>query len=100
MANPNAKGRGKPQHECIADIRGSLKRALRMMADDGRPLSTVWLEMFEQDPFRAMQLAIAAQPKQIDATVTASAEEWLERMYDAAQQQSNRAETQVSGELH
>jgi hypothetical protein len=37
---------------------------MKIMEEDGRPLSTIWVEMFTEDPFKAMKLAIDAQPKQ------------------------------------
>lgn len=64
----------KARADLMPEIRGGIKRAFKAMADNGRPISTIWIEMFEQDPFNAMRLAIAAHPKEmqvdIEQTVT------------------------------
>lgn len=52
----------------MPEIRGGLKRALVAMADSGRPLSTIWMELFDNEPAKAIQLAIAAHPKEMDIT--------------------------------
>lgn len=86
------------------EIRGALKRAIKIMEADGRPLSTIWLEMFQEDPFKAMGLAIQLQPKEIEATVEhVTPEQWLEIMADAADaRESEGAEStdSVSGPVH
>ena len=49
----------------MPDIRGGLKRAFKSMEEDGRPLSTIWLELFRDDPVNAMRLAISCHPKEM-----------------------------------
>jgi hypothetical protein len=39
------------------------------MEQDGRPLSTIWLEMFAEKPLEAMKLAIATLPKEVNLEV-------------------------------
>ena len=51
------------------EIRGGLKRALALLEEKGKPISTIWIELFEDDPATAMRLAISTLPKEIDATV-------------------------------
>lgn len=61
--------RPKGSHDVMPKIRGGLKRALKMMAEEDRPISTIWKEMFEDDPFKAMHLAIQAMPKNVDIDI-------------------------------
>jgi hypothetical protein len=58
--------------DLMPQIRGGAKRALMIMEEDGRPLSTIWVEMFEEDPFKAMQLMIAAHPKEMQMNIDGS----------------------------
>lgn len=46
-----------------------------MEAEDGKPLSTIWRDIFEEDPVQGMRLAISLLPKEltIDQTVTLDA---------------------------
>jgi hypothetical protein len=67
-------------------IRGGLIRGLRQLEEAGRPLSTIWKELFEDDPATAMRLAISTMPKEVDMTaVELTPEQWLERMADASE---------------
>ncbi len=71
--------RRKDRADLIPDMRGGYKRALKIMEESGRPLSTIILEMIEQDPFKAFDLLIKLHPKEmqlaIDQTVTINANE-------------------------
>ena len=94
--------RRKGDANIIADIRGSLRRAIKIMDESGRPLSTIWQEMFKEDPFQAMRLAIQAMPKEMDITTTTlSPEQWLEIIADGAgQRESDQSADSAEGQLH
>lgn len=97
---PSRKGRA----DISPELRGGLRRAIKAMEQDGRPLSTIWLEMFEEDKFAAMRLAIQMMPKELDVTTTElSPEDWLELMAesrDVGQSESTRSENTVPGPVH
>ena len=91
----------KSRADVTPEIRGGLKRCLKIMEDSGRPLSTVWKELFEDDPATAMRLAISTLPKEMDVTTTnLSPEQWLEMMADASESESTGPEDTVPGQLH
>ena len=58
-------GERKARADMMPEIRGGLKRAVIAMEESGKPLSTIWLQMFEEDPFNAMRLAIQCHPKEM-----------------------------------
>lgn len=66
-------GRPAGSADIAPKIRGSLKRAMLMMEEAGKPLSTIWLELFADDPVNAMRLAISLLPKEIQADVNVNA---------------------------
>jgi len=59
-------GSRKARADISPEIRGGLKRAIKIMEQAGRPLSTIWVEMFDEDKFNAMRLAISLLPKELD----------------------------------
>ena len=94
---PNRKGRA----DISPEIRGGLKRAIKIMEADGRPLSTIWVELFNDDPANAMRLAISMMPKEMDITNTnLSPEDWLELMADASKPESTKPTEDIQGPVH
>ncbi len=82
------------------EVRGALLRAFKILEGKGKPLSSIWVAMFEDDPVQAMKLAIATMPKEIQAEVTALApEDWLEMMADGKREGAG-AEEAVQGSVH
>ena len=94
--------RRKGDANLITDIRGGLRRAFKIMEESGKPLSTIWRQLFEEDPFQAMRLAIQAMPKEMDITTTTlSPEQWLEIIADGAgQRESDQSADTAEGQLH
>ena len=93
-------GRPKGSADFAPEVRGGLKRAMKIMEERGKPISTIWLDLFENDPLNAMRLAISMMPKEMDITTTnLSPEQWLEAMSDR-KPESNGPEDTVSGQLH
>ena len=71
-------------------IRGAFTRAIMLMEENGKPLSQVWVELFEDDPATAMRLAISLMPKELDiTTVDLTPEDWLEAMHDRKSESTN-----------
>jgi len=62
----------KNRADITPEIRGGLKRCLKIMEDRGEPISTVWDNLFTSDPATAMRLAISLLPKEhnIDSTIS------------------------------
>jgi len=60
----------KSRADVTPEIRGGLLRALKIMKESGRPISTIWIELFNDDPATAMRLAISTMPKEVQADVT------------------------------
>ena len=93
--------RPRDRAEITPEIKGGLKRALKIMEAQGRPLSTIWVELFEEDKATAMRLAIQLLPKELDVTATVmQPEDWLEAMADrnaSNQRQGTSTEDAVSG---
>lgn len=91
----------KARADLTPEIRGGLKRCLKLMEEAGKPISTVWLDLFADDPATAMRLAISLLPKEMDITTTnLTPEEWLEAMADASKQESTDPEDVVPGQFH
>jgi len=94
-----ARPKGRP--DLRPAIAGGLTRALKIMENSGKPISTVWTDMFEQDPVNAMRLAISLLPKEMDITTTdLTPEQWLERMSDVGQSESTEPADTVPGSVH
>jgi len=62
--------RPKNRIDLRPEMQGALNRAFKIMEADGRPLSTIWLELFQNDPANAMRLAIQMLPKEVEMEVT------------------------------
>lgn len=62
--------RPKGSHDVSPQIRGGLMRYFKMQEAKGRPISTIWEELFEADPMGAMRLAISTMPKEQRLEVT------------------------------
>lgn len=93
--------RRKDSAEVGPAIKGALKRAMMILEERKRPLSTIWVNLFEDDPATAMRLAISILPKEMDVTTTnLSPEQWLEAMSDASQSESAEPATAVQEQLH
>ncbi len=62
----------KARADTRPEIRGGLKRMFVEFEQKGKPVSTIWKEIYEADPIKFMQLAIQCQPKdvEIDANVS------------------------------
>lgn len=91
----------KSRADVTPEIRGALKRALKIMEESGKPLSTIWTRLFDDDPATAMRLAISTLPKEMDITATTlSPEQWLEVMADGSKSEGADPEETLSGQLH
>ena len=90
--------------DIAGDIRGALKRAMLIMEEGAKgrkPLSDIWLKLFENDPATAMRLAISTMPKDMNVlTTTLDPEQWLELMSDASKSEGTEPKDSVSGQLH
>lgn len=103
MTDIPAKKRGRPHgskdrkprgHNTGPAIRGAFMRALKLLEENGKPLSQVWVELFEDDPATAMRLAISLMPKELDITTTdLTPEQWLEAMYEHKSESTGAANT-------
>jgi hypothetical protein len=94
-------GRGKRGQDVVGEIRGGLTRYFKSQEAAGRPVSTIWAELFELDPVGAMRLAISTMPKEMDITTTElTPEKWLELMADASKSESTNATEDIQGPVH
>ena len=71
----------------MPDIRGGLKRFMVMQAKEGKPISTMWEDLYNQDVKAFFQMAIAVHPKElsieVDQNVTVDATQAEEVDWDA-----------------
>ena len=74
--------RNKGNHDIASQIRGAFLRACKQSEEDGRPLSTIMLEMLENDPKGCLDTVAKFVPKEmlIETTVV----QQLEEMSDEA----------------
>ena len=75
---PNRKG----SHDIAATVRGAFLRASKQSEEDGRPLSTIMLEMLEKDPKGCLDTVAKFVPKEmlIETTIV----QQLDEMSDEA----------------
>lgn len=60
----------KARADITPEIRGGLKRFFKIMENEGKPVSTIWRELYDADPTTFMRLAISTMPKEVQAEVT------------------------------
>ena len=58
--------RPKGSHDSTPEIRGAFKRATKMLEERKKPLSTIWMEVYEEEGARIfLELAMKAMPKDV-----------------------------------
>jgi hypothetical protein len=101
MARPKNRADLRPE------IQGALKRALMIMEQGGRPLSTIWVELFSDDPIAAMRLAISLLPKEVEVDVaevtvdsTVVTDDALQAIFEFKRNESRQGDAEVLGSVH
>jgi hypothetical protein len=55
----------KGVRDLARSVQGGALRYLKAEHEKGRPMSTIWAELFEEDKFKAMDMIIRLMPKEL-----------------------------------
>ena len=79
-------------------IQGGLLRYFKHQHERGRPMSDIWAELFEEDKFRAMDLAMKCIPKEllIQADINHAAKIDLQQLTPEQVQEAIRVKRQLA----
>ena len=77
-------------------IRGAFKRAVLLLEEEGKPLSTIIKDQLEENPLGTLQALKGFVPKELDVDVTATElthEQWLAKLEGGDGSASDSQET-------